>query len=104
MTEKPKPTIDFGYPTSASGDIPSFSSIEEEATFWDTHDTTDLDNDWETVHISVSEHFRETLTLHFSRSERDELVRLANREGVEPTALARKWVLAHLRDGDVKAS
>lgn len=34
----PKPTIDLGHPTEASGRIPSFANMEEEATFWDTHD------------------------------------------------------------------
>ena len=35
---KPLPTIDFGYPTEASGPFPSFNSIDEEAEWWDTHD------------------------------------------------------------------
>lgn len=104
MTKNPKPTIDFGYPTEASETIPSFSSIEEEAAFWDTHDTTDLDGTWEPVDLSVSDRFRETLTLRLSRSERDALVRLAEREGVAPSALARKWVIEHLRDPDARAS
>ena len=37
-----RPTIDLGYPTKAQGDLPAFSSIDEEAAFWDTHDVTDL--------------------------------------------------------------
>ena len=37
-----KPSIDFNYPTIANGRIPSFSTIEEEAAFWDTHDVTEF--------------------------------------------------------------
>lgn len=29
--------------------IPSFRSIEEEAEFWDTHDTVDFEDEWELV-------------------------------------------------------
>jgi len=36
QTERPQPTIDFGYPTPAHGKIPAFNNIEEEAEFWDT--------------------------------------------------------------------
>lgn len=104
MTKKPKPTIDFGYPTEPQGKIPSFASIEEEAEFWDSHDPTELFEDWEPVELSVSERFRETLTLRLTGSDRDALVRVAEREGVEPAELARKWVVEHLRDAEAKAS
>ena len=30
------------YPTEAHGAIPAFNNIEEEAEFWDTHDTPSL--------------------------------------------------------------
>lgn len=30
---KPRPSIDFGYPTEADGPVPAFASIEEEADF-----------------------------------------------------------------------
>jgi hypothetical protein len=104
MTKKPKPKIDFGYPTEAQGKIPSFASIEEEAEFWDTHDTTDLLDDWEPVELSVSEQFRETLTLRLAAADRDTLAQIAEREGVEPAELARKWVTEHLREAVAKVS
>ena len=42
---KLQPTVDLGYPTEARGKIPSFANIEEEAEFWDTHDSTDYLDD-----------------------------------------------------------
>ena len=33
------------YPTEAHGSIPAFNSYEEEATFWDTHDFTDFEQE-----------------------------------------------------------
>jgi hypothetical protein len=94
--KKPKPSIDFGYPTPADGPVPAFNSIEEEAEFWDTHDTTDFHKlePWE-----LNEGFgtEDSLTLVLTTSDRDELDRRAREMGVEPAALVRKWVEEHLR-------
>lgn len=46
MTNKHLPSRrteeELGYPTEASGRIPSFSNREEEPAFWDTHDGTEF--------------------------------------------------------------
>jgi hypothetical protein len=41
-TSVTEPSVDPGYPIPAHGKIPSFTSAEEEAAFWDTHDITDF--------------------------------------------------------------
>lgn len=38
--------------------IPDFTSIEEEAAFWDTHDFTDYLDEFKPVNIRVSQHLR----------------------------------------------
>ena len=39
--------------------IPDFSSIEEEAAFWDTHDTTDFEEEFHPVTVHFDEHLSE---------------------------------------------
>jgi len=102
MTNEPKPTVDLGYPTEARGNVPSFSSIEEEAEFWDTHDTTEF-GDWTPVEAIVSDRFRETLTVRLASSDIDALVELAEQEGTEPSTLAKRWIVEHIREAEAKA-
>lgn len=104
MSETPEPTIDFGYPTEAQGKIPSFSSIEEEAEFWDTHDSTDFLDSLVPVEVTIGPNFPRSVTLQLSPDEGDALDPQAKREGIEPSTLAKRWVVEHLRDVDAKAS
>ncbi len=53
----PQPSVDLGYPTPAHGRIPSFTSIEEEAAFWDTHSVTDFPDDIRLVGVSGAVEF-----------------------------------------------
>ncbi len=92
-----KPTGDLGYPTEARGRIPAFNSIEEEAAFWDTHDTTDFPDELTPVDLTVGSELAEKLTLRLEKSDRDALVRRARRMGVGPSTLARMWIKEHLR-------
>ena len=39
--------------------IPDFPSIEEEAEFWDTHDTTDFEEEFHLVTVQFDEHLSE---------------------------------------------
>ena len=50
---KLEPTVDLGYPTPAYGRIPSFANIEEEAEFWDTHDTADFADELVPVEVTI---------------------------------------------------
>ena len=97
MTKKPKPTVQFEYPTEGRGRIPSFNSIEEEADFWDTHDSTDFLDSLVPVEVSIGPNFPRSVALHLSPEENAALNQQAEQEGVEPSALVRKWVVEHLR-------
>ncbi len=68
-----KPTVDLGYPTPAHGRIPAFHNVEEEAEFWDTHDTAEFSP----VDAEVSPELAEKLTLRLDRADRDALARYA---------------------------
>lgn len=92
-----KPTVDLGYPTPAHGRIPSFANIEEEAEFWDTHDTADFPDEFTPVEVKVNLELAEKLTLRLDRADRDALTRFAKKKGIGPSTLARIWVKEHLR-------
>ena len=48
------------YPTEAHGSIPTFSSYEEEANFWDTHDITDFEQETAPVLVRSTRGFSAT--------------------------------------------
>lgn len=96
---KPKPTVDLGYPTPAHGRIPSFANIEEEAEFWDTHDTTDFPDEFEPVAVSIGGELAERVTIRLDGADRAELDRRARAIGVGPSTLVRMWVKERLSQG-----
>jgi hypothetical protein len=78
--------------------IPEFNSIKEEAAFWDTHDTTDFEDEWEPVKVRFAKNLSEGITIRFDPVTLAELRSRANEQGIGPTTLARMWILEHLRD------
>lgn len=93
---KPKPTVDLGYPTPSHGRIPSFENVEEEATFWDTHDTTDFPDEFEPLDLTIGGELAERLTIRLDSADRAELARRARTKGVGPSTLVRMWVKERL--------
>lgn len=93
---KAKPSVDLGYPTVAHGRIPAFHSIEEEASFWDTHSVTDFLDESEPVELTVGPELSEKLTLRLEKADRDALGQQAREMGVGPSTLVRIWIKQHL--------
>lgn len=104
--------------------IPNFTNIEEEAQFWDTHDTTDYFED-ESVEVKFADDFksvyvkdtqvRDTLnkqlkqasqgiTVRFQPDTLAELRRRAVRKGIGATTLVRMLVLQGLKEDKNKVS
>lgn len=94
---KLKPTIDFGYPTEAHGDIPSFASIEEEAEFWDTHDFTDFMGSAEPVRLPHDQQRVYRLVVTLGMNEHHELEGLAKELGISLGTLVHRWIAERLR-------
>lgn len=95
-SKTPEPSVDLGYPTEPSGDIPAFNSIEEEAEYWDTHDHYTLEElDPAALHDGVELHG--ALTLRLESGDRAALDRRAKELGVEPATLVHRWIKEHLR-------
>jgi len=77
---------------------PDFASIEEEAEFWDTHDTTEYEHEFEPVELTFEHPIRHTymLSIRLDKEIFDELKALAKPKGLGASTLARMWILAEL--------
>jgi len=77
--------------------IPHFASYEEEADFWDTHDTTDYEDEFRPVRVRFAKHLSQTLNIRLDTDTLHALRAEANQKGVGPTTLARMWIIEHLK-------
>ena len=68
--------------------IPEFKSVEEEAAFWDSHDTTDFDDEFRPVKVRFAKNLSEPLTIRFDPEVLAELRSRAKEKGIGPTTLA----------------
>lgn len=86
--------------------IPKFASIEEEAQFWDTHDTTDFEDEFRPVKVRFAKNLSEGITVRLDTETLAKLRSLANEKGIGPTTLARMWILERLKreEAEKKAS
>jgi hypothetical protein len=77
--------------------IPHFNSLQDEAEYWDTHDTTIHEAEWKPVKLQFARNLSQGITIRFSPEALDQLRALAHEQGLGPTTLARMWVLERLR-------
>jgi hypothetical protein len=100
--EQDKPT-----PKRATSRIPRFKTIEEAAEWFDTHDTTEYEDEFE----EVSEDIRfvvsrgrpkKPITVRMDELALARLTKQAQKLGVGPSTLARMWILEHLRETATK--
>lgn len=77
--------------------IPEFASIEEEAEFWDTHDTTDYEDEFKPVRVRFAKNLSQGITIRLDPETLAELRTRAKEQGIGPTTLIRMWILEHLR-------
>ena len=75
--------------------LPKFHSIEQMAEFWDTHDSTDFEDELEEVTEPVFVR-RPAITVHLESREAQAVGRMARKKGVSREELIRSWVLEKL--------
>ena len=85
------------YPTQAHGSIPAFTSYEEEAIFWDTHDFTDFQQETTPVKVRSTRGLSENVQVRFDPDTDHELEAIARERGMKKATLIRTWVLERLR-------
>ena len=76
--------------------IPEFKTIEEEAEFWDTHDTTDYEDEFKPVKVRFADKLFDRVTIPVDADTLVQLEALAREAELNATALARRWVLERL--------
>jgi hypothetical protein len=83
--------------------IPQFHSIEEEALFWDMHDTTEFEDEFEQVQVKFARPLikrcvgREQIVVQLEGEPLRTLQGLARSRRVGADVLVRKWILEKLR-------
>ncbi len=78
--------------------IPTFKTVEEEATFWDTHSSEEFADELTSVEDVkfVKAHSKKALTVRIDEDVFEELSQEAKEKGVGPSTLARMLILEHL--------
>ena len=77
--------------------IPEFSSREEEAAWWDTHDVTEYLDELKPARARFAENLSEGITIRLDPETLGSLREQAKAKGIGPTTLARMWILERLR-------
>ena len=83
--------------------IPEFASIEEEAAFWDTHSTTDYEEEFKPVRARFAKGLSTGVTIRFDPETLRRLRAIAQEQGIGPTTLIRMWVLERLKGTEPSA-
>ena len=72
--------------------LPQTDSIQELASFWDTHDVTEFEDELEEVRESVFERDAD-ITLHLETDVAKAVREMARLRGVPDSELIREWVV-----------
>lgn len=94
------------YPTKAHGPIPAFSSYEEEAEWWDIHDTgaPEFEGVFTPVEVRSTRNYTKQLMFRVDEETDSELERIAEERGMKKATLVRKVVKDWLREQQNGAS
>lgn len=84
--------------------IPEFASIEEAAEFWDTHDTTEFEDEWETIDLDVARPLMHQLSVRLEGPVFHRLVTTAKRRGVPVSSLAATLIREAIERVDPQAA
>jgi len=73
-----------------------FKSREEEAQFWETHSTTEFEDEFEEVKLKVARPLGHILAVRLDARTIDRLAEVGRAKGLGPSTLARMWLLERL--------
>ena len=77
--------------------IPKFSTRQEEAEWFDSHDMADYQDEFKTARARFSKNLSEGLNIRLDEETLTALRATAREQGIGPTTLVRMWILEHLR-------
>jgi hypothetical protein len=94
--------------TSPAGSrIPTFRTIEEEAEFWDTHDSAEFEDEFETVtdvRFVVARPPTRAIRVRIDPDALATLTAQAREQGIGPSTLARRLILVGLHQSRKRKS
>lgn len=73
--------------------IPKFKSLEEERTFWDTHDATEYLEDLKPAKITFARPKKKLISLRLDTSHLEQLRAIAAAKGIAYLTLTRMWLI-----------
>ena len=76
--------------------VPSFTTLEEEAAFWDSHSIADYWEGAAEIGARNGQSLSRGLTIRLDAETLTALRAAARIKGLGPTTLARSWILEHL--------
>jgi hypothetical protein len=76
--------------------VPRFESLDEEAEFWETHDTTEFEDEFKEVRVKVARSLSHILAVRLDARTIDRLAEVGRAKGLGPSTLARMWLLERL--------
>ncbi|MDO8688412.1 MAG: CopG family antitoxin [Dehalococcoidia bacterium] len=86
--------------------IPEFKTIEEEAEFWDTHSTTEFEDEFEEVRdvqfVVSRGRPKKGITVRVDEETLSALTDQAHLQGIGPSTLVRMWILQRLREKNLR--
>lgn len=80
--------------TNAKKPVPDFTSRQEMAEWFDTHDMTDYD--FEPIKVRFAKNLSAGLNIRLDPDSLKQLRTVAHEKGIGPTTLARMWIKEHL--------
>ena len=72
--------------------LPRFRSHEEEAEFWDTHDSTEFEHLFRPTRVKVADNLRHVLGIPMEPEVIDRLLHAGRQQGISWTLLAAKLI------------
>lgn len=78
--------------------IPTFRSVQEEAEFWDTHDTTEFEDEFKEVKVRFARPLDHILAVRLEARTLDRLAAIGRKKGIGPSTLARMWIMERLAE------
>jgi predicted DNA binding CopG/RHH family protein len=78
--------------------IPQFKTVQEEAEFWDTHDTADYPEIWQPIEVKFRRK-EKVVAVRFEQRTFSEIRQKALRLGIRPTTLVRMVMTQWLNSG-----
>jgi len=87
-------------PSAQPSRIPTFTSRQEEAEWWDTHDITDYLDELEPVEVRFKLKPLESITIDLDAHNMKLLRAAAKKQGIAVEPLIQIWILEHLQAQD----